>query len=120
MVPYISKAFSILKDADIDATGVTSPWDFGEQILDDYEEAISLSIKNVYGKNEAWYFLHMLFDTPNARPWLADNRDGRKLVSVPGTINDFFCRRSILPIPRRNLSIRSPRHIFRQTAKAEK
>ena len=56
LVPYISKAFSILKDADIDATGVTSPWDFGEQILDDYEEAISLSIKNVYGKNEAWYF----------------------------------------------------------------
>lgn len=90
LVPYISKAFSILKDAGIDATGVTSPWDFGEQILDDYEEAISLSIKNVYGKNEAWYFLHMLFDTPNARPWLAVNRDGRKLVSVPGTINDFF------------------------------
>ena len=38
LVPYISKAFSILKDADIDATGVTSPWDFGEQILDDYEK----------------------------------------------------------------------------------
>lgn len=83
LVPYISKAFSILKDAGIDATGVTSPWDFGEQILDDYEEAISLSIKNVYGKNEAWYFLHMLFDTPNARPWLAAQQRWQKISLCP-------------------------------------
>ncbi len=90
LIPYISKAFSILKDAGINATGVTSPWDFGEKILDDYEEAISVSMKNVYGRNECWYFLHMIFDTPNAMPWLAVNKEGRKLVSVPGTIDDFF------------------------------
>ena len=90
LIPYISKAFSLLKEAGINATGVTSPWDFGEQILEDYEEAVSVSMKNVYGRNECWYFLHMHFDTPNAKPWLAVNKEGRKLVSVPGTINDFF------------------------------
>lgn len=88
LTPYISKALSILKEAGFDCSGVTSPWSFGIKVEDEYTAAISKAVYDVYGKKNAWYFLRGLRDTPNAKPWVALEEDGRILVSVPATTRD--------------------------------
>lgn len=86
--PYISKAFSLLKQAGFDSCGVTSPWAFGIEREEEYVTAISQALWNVYGKKNAWYFLRGLRGIPNAKPWLAYENEGRCVVSVPATTND--------------------------------
>ena len=88
MTPYIAKAFSILKEAGIDATGVTSPWDFGIHVEDEYAHAISQAMFEVYGRTDAWYFCRSLYGEANAKPWIAVNENGRRVVAIPGTIHD--------------------------------
>ena len=90
LTPYISKAFSLLKEAGLMATGVTSPWDFGIEIEDEYVRAISRAYKQVYGGTDCWYFLRSLINKPNARPWLALEEDGRRVISFPATTSDHF------------------------------
>ena len=88
LTPYITKALSVLKEAGFDCCGVTSPWHFGLDVEDEYTVAISKAVYDVYGKKNAWYFLRSLRDTPNAKPWVALEEDGRTLVSVPSTTRD--------------------------------
>ena len=90
LTPYITKAFSILKEAGFDSCGVTSPWHFGLDVEDEYTVSISKAVYDVYGKKNAWYFLRGLRDTPNAKPWVALEEDGRTLVSIPATTRDRF------------------------------
>ena len=90
LTPYIAKALSLLKEAGIEATGVTSPWDFGIEVEADYVAAISAAFDEVYGKKDCWYFLRALRGVEGARPWVALNRDGRRVVSVPATTSDHF------------------------------
>lgn len=90
LTPYITKALALLKEAGFDAFGVTSPWDFGIQCEDEYAAAISKAVYDVTGKTEAWYFLRGLRNTPNARPWIQLEEDGRTLVSIPATTFDRF------------------------------
>lgn len=90
LTPYIAKAFSMLKQVGLRATGVTSPWQFGIEIEDDYVRAISAAYEQVYGGRDCWYFCRGLRDVPDARPWVALNEDGRRVVSFPATGRDHL------------------------------
>ena len=90
LTPYIAKALSILKEAGFNPIGVTSPWDFGIEVEDEYEASISKAVYDVSGSQVAWFFLRGLRDTPNAKPWVALEEEGRVLVSIPATTRDKF------------------------------
>lgn len=90
LVPYISKALSLLKEARLHALGVTSPWDFGIEVEDEYEFSISASVEAVTGSKNAWFFLRGLRNRPNAKPWVAREDNGRTLVSIPATTRDYI------------------------------
>ncbi len=90
LTPYISKALSILKEAGFNPIGVTSPWDFGIEVEAEYEASISKAVFDVSNSATAWFFLRGLRDTPNAKPWIALEEEGRVLVSIPATTRDKF------------------------------
>ena len=90
LTPYIAKALTLLKEAGFDSFGVTSPWDFGITVEDEYVAAISDAVYEVTGKTCAWYFLRALRNTENARPWVAYSENGRTVVSIPGTTTDYI------------------------------
>lgn len=88
LTPYIAKALSILSEAGFSSIGVTSPWDFGIEVEEEYEAAISKAVYDVTGSRYAWFFLRGLRDVPNAKPWIAREEEGRVLVSIPATTRD--------------------------------
>jgi len=88
LTPYIAKALSLLKQVGIEAFGVTSPWNFGIEVESEYESAISKAVYDVTGRENAWFFLRGLRNTPNAKPWVALEEEGRVLVSIPATTRD--------------------------------
>ena len=90
LVPYIEKAVRLLNDAGLYSIGVTSPWDFGIEIEDEYEHSISLAVEQATGSKKAWFFLRGLRDVPNAKPWVAYEGEGRILVSIPATTKDHI------------------------------
>lgn len=90
LTPYIEKAVSLLNQAGFDAFGVTSPWDFGIEVEQDYQAAISEAVYNATGKKNSWLFLRGLRNTPNAKPWVGHEEDGRTLICIPATTNDHI------------------------------
>jgi hypothetical protein len=90
LTPYLIRELEMLKQAGIDATGVTSPWVFGIQVEPEYVAAIVAAQKAVYGRNFSWYFLHMLADKPATRPWVACSEGDTTLVAIASTVDDFF------------------------------
>ena len=90
LTPYIARALSMLKEAGISAIGLTSPWDFGIEVEEEYVHAISRAVKEVSDSDTAWYFLRALRDVPNAKPWVALEEDDRVVVSIPATTRDVI------------------------------
>lgn len=90
LTPYIAKALELLRDAGLESFGVTSPVNFGIKVEDEYAAAISEAVKQVTGREKAWYFLRGLRDTPNAKPWVQLEEEGRILVSIPATTRDVI------------------------------
>ena len=90
LTPYISKALMLLRDVSIEACGVTSPWDFGIEVEDEYVAAISQAVWDVNGKDTAWYFLRGLRNRANAKPWVAYDENERCVVSIPATTDDHY------------------------------
>ena len=90
LVPYIEKAVSLVNEAGLHSIGVTSPWNFGIEVEDEYEHSISLAVERVTGSKKAWFFLRSLRNRPNAKPWVAREEDGRILVSIPATTHDYI------------------------------
>lgn len=90
LTPYITKALQLLKDAGIDATGVTSPWTFADQVEADYQQAIMTAQKAVWGRSLSWYFLHAYDDRPGTRPYLARADNSGALVSIVANMHDRF------------------------------
>ncbi len=88
LTPYIAKALGILREAGFSPIGVTSPWDFGIEVEDAYEAAISEAVYEACGSREAWFFLRTRRGVPNAKPWIARCEEGRVLVSIPATTHD--------------------------------
>lgn len=58
LTPYIGLALEILQRVGLPATGVTSPWDFGAQVEEEYRAAIRRALARVGGHERSWYFLH--------------------------------------------------------------
>ena len=90
LTPYISCALNILKNAGFSVCGVSSPWSFGLQVEQEYVEAISQAVYDVTGKKNAWYFLHQLVGEPNAKPWVALEKEDRTVICIPETTGDCF------------------------------
>lgn len=91
LTPYLARSLQYLRDAGIDATGVTSPWVFGIDVEPEYVASIVEAQRLVYGRQRSWYFLHMLHDTrPAARPWVARSDGPTRLVSIPSTVADIW------------------------------
>src|SRR5207249_4252575 len=90
LTPYLERQLALLRDAGIDATGVTSPWVFGIRVEPEYVAAMIAAQRAVYGRSFSWYFLHMLYDRPEARPWIAHAEGETTLVSIPATVRDFL------------------------------
>lgn len=88
LTPYIARALALLKEAGVDATGVTSPWMFGEDVEPEYVAAIVAAQREVYGRTFSWYFLHIKED-PMTKPWVASTGDAT-LVSVPAHGDDYL------------------------------
>ena len=90
LTPYIAKALTLLKEAGLDPTGVTSPWDFGIEVEPEYVKAVSAAFAQVCGRSDSWYFLRSLRGVPNALPWVALSEGDRHVVAVPATASDHF------------------------------
>ena len=88
LTPYIAKSLEMLKEAGIEATGVTSPWSFGLKVEPEYIAAIIAAQKQVFNRDLSWYFLHCLEEKPESKPWIAYQDDSHTLVSIPSTMND--------------------------------
>lgn len=88
LTPYIAHALSLLREAGFSPIGVTSPWQFGITVEEEYEAAISKAVYDVTGSRAAWFFLRGLRGVPNAKPWVAREEDGRTLVAIPATTYD--------------------------------
>jgi hypothetical protein len=90
LTPYLVRELELLKEAGVDANGVTSPWVFGIKVEPEYVASIVAAQKTVYNRDFSWYFLHMMHDRHDARPWIAVQQGETTLVAVPSTVDDFW------------------------------
>ena len=90
LTPYIAYALALLTQAGFNVCGVTSPWHFGIEVEEEYVAAISQSVWDTSGKENAWYFLRSLRNKPNAKPWVALDDGDRTVVSIPSTLGEHF------------------------------
>lgn len=92
MADYIELALDILRDVDLPATGVTSPWSAGERNEADYAHAIGDAQWRVHQRPVTWYFLHLRDPEPALWPSVTyRNPDtGQAVVSIPANTHDPF------------------------------
>jgi hypothetical protein len=90
LTPYLTRELELMKQAGFDCTGVTSPWVFGIKVEEEYIASIVAAQKAVYDRDFSWYFLHMIYDRPVSRPWVAYKEDSTLLISIPANIDDHF------------------------------
>ncbi len=87
---YISRALELMRDADITPTGITSPWEFGIEVEDNYVAAICDAFWNVLGKKRSWYFLHHDLNSIGIRPKVRYREGDCAVVEIVRTVNDVF------------------------------
>lgn len=90
LTPYITRALEILKAANLDITGVSSPWRFGVEVQREYELALSDAMEAVFGKRDVWYALHGGPSVPGYRPQVVSGEDGKRMVWFRYVIGDRF------------------------------
>ncbi len=90
LTPYIIHCLDLLKRAGINASGVTSPWNFGTSVEGEYTEAIIEAQKEVYNHKLSWYFLHTFNEAPGKKPWIALKKADCTLVSIASNMPDHF------------------------------
>jgi len=88
LTPYIVRALEMLREAGIEVTGVTSPWEFGIEVEPAYRRACAAAMRAVYGKDRSWYFLHA--KGPEGRPDVVFSEPPTELVSIPCTVDDHL------------------------------
>lgn len=88
LTPYITRALEILKAADLDITGVSSPWRFGAEVRREYELALSDAMETVFGKRDVWYALHGGPRVAGYRPQAVMGEDGKRMVWFRYVIGD--------------------------------
>jgi len=92
LVPYITRALQILRDARLAPNGVTSPGAFGYTIEGDYARAVLEAEKRVNGRKVAWYFLHTEEVSKVVMPRLMyiDRWKGEAVVSMVSCNDDWI------------------------------
>lgn len=58
LLPYLTLALQILNNVDLPCSGMTSPWDFGAGVEDQYAAALLDAQQRVNARALTWYFLH--------------------------------------------------------------
>lgn len=90
LTPYIATALRFLNEAGLEATGVTSPWDLGKEVVAEYRCAILAAMREVNGRGQTWYFLDANCDGTRFLSEVVV-RDGRHwLVSIVSQCPDFL------------------------------
>ncbi len=90
LTPYIAAALRFLNEVGLEATGVTSPWDFGAQVENDYRLAIRRAMKQVNDRGQTLYFLHTDARATDLRSSVV-SRDGDEwLVSIVSQCGDHI------------------------------
>ena len=84
LLPYLSLGLEILDQVDLPCAGVTSPWDFGNQVEDEYAEAILSAQQAVHERSLTWYFLQADWRSTHVPPRLTIHRPeaGEAVVSI--------------------------------------
>lgn len=90
LTPYITRALEILKAAELNITGVSSPWRFGADVQREYELALSDAMEAVFGKKDVWYALGGGDKLPGYSPKVITGEDGKRLVHFRSTVSDLL------------------------------
>lgn len=88
MTPYISYALEILNAVDLEATGVTSPWDFGIDVEAEYQLAIRDAMRQVNDRTQIWYFLHQENEKTDFHSRVVYRRENDWQVSLYSQVGD--------------------------------
>lgn len=90
LTPYIAAALRFLNEVRLEATGVTSPWDFGREVEAEYQRAILDAMRQVNNRGQTWYFLHTDAVSTQflSRVVLREEEDW--LVSIYSQCSDFL------------------------------
>jgi hypothetical protein len=90
LTPYISLALQILRNVNLQPTGVTSPWSFGIEVEDAYNTATVTALREVCGVRLGWYFLHVDKESLAVPPRIARLQpdEGTALVSLVSASRD--------------------------------
>ncbi len=92
VVEYFVLAFQILKNVGLSPTGITSPWNSGQDVEKKYAQALGEAQWKVFERKLTWYFLHnggwgkprqcsVEYEAPD---------HGQVVVSVPANAKDIF------------------------------
>jgi hypothetical protein len=90
LTAYITRSLEILRAASFDATGVTSPCDFGVKVEAAYSRAVLNAQRAVYGRRLSWYFLHIDQDIPGKQSCVAVREGDHTVVSIVAKGGDCF------------------------------
>jgi len=102
LTPYIARALQILKHAGLEATGVTSPANFGKEVEKEYARAILQAQQQVNNRSLTWYFLHTDTQSRYLSPRLAlvDKAQRQAVVSIVSGYGDYVIDPAIEDEPR--------------------
>jgi hypothetical protein len=89
LTPYIAAGLRWLNEVGLEATGVTSPWDFGREVEPAYQRAVFDAMRQVNGRDHTWYFLHANFEGTRLLSRVALREGEGWLVSIVSQGNDF-------------------------------
>ncbi|MBI2194051.1 MAG: hypothetical protein HYU36_18915 [Planctomycetes bacterium] len=92
LTPYIACALRLLNEVGLEATGVTSPWDFGREVEPDYRAAIRRAMKEVNRRGQTWYFLHTSSRGTEFLSQVVHREGDDWLVSLVSQAGDFLWR----------------------------
>ena len=94
LLPYLSLALEILANVDLPCSGMTSPWDFGDGVEDEYAEALLEAQRQLAGRTLTWYFLQMDGSSTHVPPRLQVFRPelGEAVVSIVSCESQDFGR----------------------------
>ena len=89
MTPYIATALRWLNEVGLEATGVTSPWDFGAKTEPAYQRAVFDAMREVNGRDRTWYFLHIGLEGTRFLSSVVLREGGGWLVSIVSQGDDY-------------------------------
>ena len=91
LTEYVSAALQMLKNAGIEAQGVTSPGAFGKKREAAYARAAHDAMLKVYDNARPFYFLWLKDDElPDVPLWHVEKEQGRAIASIVSCGGDWF------------------------------